>query len=170
MHSTAMFGRLGKLIFDVVSGSGGEGTGDSLSSAASASASEPAKHVENYSFDRSAGLAGGAAAMMVVGFCESPVAGKYFVADARSVSGSGPLSGSGSGVVFSFNARRQTVKPVYHTPKHHTMLWFGAVGTTATRYAAYMRLEDGSGVVFILQPAIMPKGLATRCSKLSRWH
>ena len=174
-----MFGRLGKLISGVVSGTGGERSGDS-SSAASASAafgasvaSEPAKQVDSYSFDGATGLAGGAggaASMMLVGFCESPVAGKFFVADARSVSGSGLLSSSGSGAVFSFNARRRTAKPVFHAPKHLTMLWFGAVGTTATRYAAYLQLEDGSGVVFILQPAIMPKALTTRCVKLSKGH
>lgn len=171
-----MFGRLGKLISGAISGSGGESSSSaSSSSAASGSSafgagvpSEPAQLVESYSFEGAAGLAPGAgkASVMIVGFCESPVAGKYFVADARAVT----APGSGAGAVLSFNARRRTSKPVFHAPKHHTLLWFGAVGTTSTRYAAYLRLEDGAGVVFILEPAIVSKALTTRCVDALQWE
>ena len=165
-----MIKSFGKFISGVVSGTSSECSSASASGSTFGASvpSEPAKQVDSYSFDGATGLAGGAggaASMMLVGFCKSPVAGKYFVADARSMSGSSCLSELGSGKVFSFNARRRTAKPVFHAPKHHTLLWFGAVGTTATRYAAYLQHEDGSGVVFILQPAL--KMFTTRCEDYS---
>ena len=78
----------------------------------------------------------------VIGLCESPNEGTYFVADART------------GGVLSFDARRGTTRsqPVFHAPKDMTLLWFGSLGPTAARYGAYLRREDGSGLVLILQP------------------
>ena len=151
-----MFKRVEKFFSGVVSGTSAESSSAPASDSAFGAGvpSEPAKQVRSYLFDQAEGLAGGAASMRLVGFCESPVAGKYFVADGRSMSGSSCFSEeSGSGTVFSFNARRLTTRPVFHAPEHHTLLWFGAVSsTTTTRYTAYLQYEDGSGVVFVLKP------------------
>ena len=78
----------------------------------------------------------------VIGLCESPNESTYFMADART------------GNVLAFDARRRTTRsqPVFHAPKDTTLLWFGSLSTTAARYGAFLRREDGSGLVLILQP------------------
>ena len=89
-QASKMFKRVEKFFSGVVSGTSAESSSAPASDSAFGAGvpSEPAKQVRSYLFDQAEGLAGGAASMRLVGFCESPVAGKYFVADGRSVSGS----------------------------------------------------------------------------------
>ena len=102
--------------------------------ASSAIVFEDALLLESYPFVGSS--------VSVIGLCESPIEGTYFVADART------------GGVLSFDALRRTTRsqPVIHAPKDMALLWFGSLGPTAARYGAYLRREDGSGLLLIFQP------------------